>query len=76
MVDNFCAFVSLQLLPALPAMGHLPTGMAAGGIWVDMKAAVQLVPFPMRELAAAGYLTIEAGDSDEWSPDTWLQKST
>lgn len=41
-----------------------------------MKASMQLVPSPVGEVAAADYPTSQAGDSDEWSPDAWLQKST
>lgn len=40
-----------------------------------MKAPVQLVPSLRKEVAAARYPTVQAGGSDEWSPDIWLQKS-
>lgn len=46
-MNNFHAFVSLQLLPPVPAKGHLPMGMAAGGSWADMKTSVQFsCPLP------------------------------
>lgn len=40
-----------------------------------MKVSMLLVLVPMREAAAADYPTIQAGDSEEWSPDAWLKKS-
>lgn len=73
-MKNFHAFVSLQLLLPVPAKGCLPMGIAVGGSWADMKVPILLVPFPMRGVAVADYPIIQAGDSEEWSPDSELKK--